>query len=77
MVMGKVKKKDGTQIRRKFINGILADPDVLKAIKNYSPSNKESQWIPKAISLRSRLLLEFACNLRAKHVVNIRNKGKE
>ena len=77
MAMGKVKKKDGTQIRRKFINGILADPDVLKAIKNYSPSNKESQWIPKAISLRSRLLLEFACNLRAKQVVKIRNKGKE
>ena len=77
MAMGKVKEKDGTQIRRKLINEIIADPDVRKAIKNYSPSNKESRWIPAAIYLRSRLLLEFACNLRGKQVVKIRNKGKE
>ena len=58
---------------------ISKDKKIYFASDNHlgAPSNKESRWIPVAIHLRSRLLLEFACNLRAKQVVKIRNKGKE
>ena len=48
-----------------------------RAKKNYLPSKKESKWIPKAISLRSRFLVELACDLRARDVVNRRRKGSE
>ena len=76
MVLGKVNLEEGVQCRRKIIVDIIADPDVSKAIRHYSPSKKESPWIPKAIAWRSRRLLEFACNRRAKEVVRIRREGK-
>ena len=76
MALGKVNLEEGVQCRRKIIVDIIADPDVSKAIRNYSPSKKESSWIPKAIAWRSRRLLEFACNRRAKEVVRIRREGK-
>jgi hypothetical protein len=44
----------------------------LKAIRDYSPSQEESSWIPRAIAWRSRKLLEFACTRRAKETLRIR-----
>ena len=68
MIQGKVELENGIQCRRKIINDILADANVAKAIRNYSRSQEESSWIPRAIAWRSRKLLEFACNRRAKEI---------
>jgi hypothetical protein len=54
----------------------LEDNDISKAIKSYKISNKESSLIPRAIAWKSRLLLEFACNRRAKETIKMRRKGK-
>ena len=58
-------------------NKILNDEEVSEAIKNYSISDKESKWIPRAIRIKSRILLELACNLRANEVLKRRRTGKE
>ncbi len=76
IILGKVELENGIKYRRKIIDNILADPDVSKSIRNYSPSHEESQWIPRAIAWRSHKLLEFACTRRAKEVLRIRRKGK-
>ncbi|MDP6426230.1 MAG: glycosyltransferase [Dehalococcoidia bacterium] len=75
MILGKVELVNGVKCRRKIIDDILADPDVSKAIRNYSRSKNENSWIPRAIAWRSRRLLEFACTRRAKEVLRIRRKG--
>ena len=75
MILGKVELENGIKCRRKIIDDILADPDVSKAIRNYSRSQEESSWIPRAIAWRSRKLLEFACTRRAKEILRIRRKG--
>ena len=62
MFLGKMEFEKGKNIRRDIINEIVADPEILRAIKYYLPSKKESKWIPRAIAIRSRLLLEFACD---------------
>ena len=64
----KIKKKIGKITRKKLIDSILQDKEIIKSIKNYSCSNKESKLIPKAINLRSAKLLEYACDLRAKEI---------
>ena len=76
MILGKLELRNAVKFRKKIINDILADLDVSKAIRNYSPSKKESPWIPRAIAWRSRRLLEFACTRRAKEVVRIRRKSE-
>lgn len=76
MILGKVKLENGVKCRRKIIDGILDDPDVSKTIRNYSRSQAESSWIPRAIAWRSHKLLEFACTRRAKEILRIRRKGK-
>lgn len=73
--VGKLKSKNAKKIRRKIIDDIFNDEEAMKAIKSYLPSKKESQLIPKAIAWRSRMLLEFACNFRAKDVIKRRRKG--
>ena len=75
IILGKVDLKNGTNHRKKLIEEILRDPDVAKAIKNYSCSKNENPWIPRAITWRSHKLLEFACNRRAKEILSIRRKG--
>ena len=55
---------------------MLSDTEVLRAIKNYAPSKKESFWIPKAIAWRSRFFLELACNIRAKETIRMRRGGQ-
>jgi len=75
MILGKVEFVNGVKCRRKIMDDVLADPDVSKAIRNYSRSKNESSWIPRAIAWRSRRLLEFACTRRAKKVLRIRRKG--
>ncbi len=75
IILGKVELENGIKYRRKIIDNILADPDVSKSIRNYSPSHEESQWIPRAIAWRSHKLLEFACTRRAKEVLRIRRRG--
>jgi len=72
MILGKMELERGIKCRRKIIEDILADPDVMKAIRDYSPSQEESSWIPRAIAWRSRKLLEFACTRRAKETLRIR-----
>ena len=74
MILGKVELENGVKCRRKIIDDILADADVSKAIRNYSRSQEESSWIPRAIAWRSRKLLEFACTRRAKEILRIRRK---
>jgi glycosyltransferase involved in cell wall biosynthesis len=74
MILGKVELENGLKYRRKMIDGILADPEVSKAIQNYSRSQKENSWIPRAIAWRSHKLLEFACSRRAKEILRIRRK---
>jgi len=76
MILGKVELKNGVKRRREIIDEILADPDVSNAIRNYSRSQEESPWIPRAIAWRSHKLLEFACTRRAKEILRIRRKGK-
>jgi len=77
MIQGKVDLENGVKCRRKIIQDILADSDVSKAIRNYSRSQEESPWIPRAIAWRSHKILEFACTRRAKEILRIRRKGKE
>ena len=76
MILGKVELENGVKCRRKIIDDIIADPDVSKAIRNYSYSQEESPWIPRAIAWRSHKLLEFACTRRAKEILRIRRKSK-
>ena len=75
MILGKVELENGVKCRRKIIDDILDDPDVSKTIRNYSRSQAESPWIPRAIAWRSHKLLEFACTRRAKEILRIRRKG--
>ena len=74
MLLGKVELENGVKCRRRIIDDILADLDVSKAIRNYSRSQKESPWIPRAIAWRSHKLLEFACTRRAKEILRIRRR---
>jgi len=76
MILEKVELESGFKCRRKIIDDILDDSDVSKTIRNYSRSQAESPWIPRAIAWRSRKLLEFACTRRAKEVLRLRRKGK-
>ena len=76
MILGKVELENGVKCRRKIIDDILDDPDVSKTIRNYSRSQAESPWIPRAIAWRSHKLLEFACTRRAKEILRIRRKRK-
>ncbi len=70
MITRKVNLENGIKYRRKIIDDILVDSDVLKAIHNYSCSQEESSWIPRAIAWRSRKLLEFVCTRRAKKIIS-------
>ena len=76
MFNGKVNFANGVKNRRKIIEEIISDPDVKKTIKNYTCLKGESQWIPRAIFWRSRIFLEFACNKRAKEIVQKVQKRK-
>ena len=76
MLQGKVEKTKGLFHRRKIIDSILDDQDVLKAIKNYKRSIDESVLIIFAIFLKSSMLLEWACTKRAKYIIKIRSKNK-
>ena len=75
MILGKVDLENGKNRRKKLIEDILRDPDVSKAIRNYSCSKNEDQWIPRALNWKFHKLLEFACNKRAKKVLSIRRKA--
>ena len=77
MLLGKVDKEKSLNIRKKLINDIILDQDVAKAIKTYVRSKKESFLIPRSITWRSSMLLEFACNRRAKEILRIRRKKGE
>ena len=74
MLLGKLDISKSIKIRKKLISDIISDTEVAKSIKNYVRSDKESFWIPKAIKWRSRRLLEFVCDLRAKEIIKIRRK---
>ncbi len=67
---GKVDFKKGIIIRKKIINEIISDFEIIKASKNYKKSKNESFWIPIAIQFKSSKFLEIACNLRAKDLLN-------
>ena len=71
---GRVDLENGVQRRRKIIDDILSDSDISKAIRNYSCSQEESSWIPRAIAWRSSKLLEFACIRRAKEILRVRRR---
>jgi len=73
----KIDKYNGKKIRRKLIDSIFGDKEILESVKNYSCSLSESKWIPKAIALKSTFLLEIACDLRAKDIANERRRNKK
>ena len=75
IIQGKVDFKDGKKIRKKMIREILTDLDVSKAIKSYNRSSKESFWIPLAIKWKSRIILEIACDNRARYILKMRKKN--
>tara|TARA_Y100000996_G_C22541059_1_gene650080 strand:- start:123 stop:1211 length:1089 start_codon:yes stop_codon:yes gene_type:complete len=77
IVLKKIDQIKGKKFRKEIINKILNDEEVSEAIKNYSISTKESKWIPRAIRIKSKILLELACNLRANEVLKRRRKGIE
>ena len=74
IILGKVDLENGKNCRKKLIEDVLKDSDVSKAIRNYSRSKDENQWIPRAISWKFHKLLEFACNKRAREILSIRRK---
>jgi glycosyltransferase involved in cell wall biosynthesis len=74
IILKKIEKRKGIEIRKKIIDQILSDKEVLSAVKTYKISKFESSLIPKAISWKSSFLLSFACNKRAKEILNIRRK---
>ena len=76
ILLKKIDKSFGIQIRKKIIKEIISSSNVNQAIKHYKPSKEESHLIPIAIRLRSEKLLELACHLRAKKVINKRREGK-
>ena len=76
MFLGKIDFNKAKKIRRNIINEIFKDNEISKAIKKYVPSNQESSLIPKAIMLKSCILLERACNKRAKETIDMRREGK-
>ena len=76
MLQGKVEKKKGFLHRKKIIDNILSDHDVVRAIKNYKRSKGESFLIIFAIFLKSCSFLEWACTKRAKYIIKIRGKNK-
>lgn len=69
MLTGKANYEKGNKFRRKIIDDVIVDRDVLNAIKNYSCSKNESPWIPKSIFLRSRKLIELTCTGRANKII--------
>jgi hypothetical protein len=76
MFLGKIDFNKGKKIRRNIIKEMFKDDDISKAIKKYVPSNQESSLIPKAITLKSCILLEYACDRRAKETIDLRRLGK-
>jgi glycosyltransferase involved in cell wall biosynthesis len=69
---GNVSLENGIKYRKKIIDDLIADSDVAKSIRNYSPSKDESQWIPRAIAWHSSKLLEFALAKRVKEILRIK-----
>ena len=67
---GKVNFKDGVKNRKKIINELVKDDDIINASKKYIKSKNESFWIPQAIKFRSKIFLEIACNFRTKDLLN-------
>ena len=67
---GKVDFKTGIKNRKKIINELINDEDIINASKNYVKSKNESFWIPKAIKYRSKKILEIACNIRTKDLLS-------
>ena len=76
MFLGKIDFKKGKKIRRNIIKELIQDNKIAEAIKVYIPSDQESRLIPKAIAWRSLILIEYACNRRAKKTISMRRSGK-
>ena len=70
--LNKIDSAEGKKIRKNLIKSILKDKEISDSIKYYAKSKTESKWIPMAISFKSKFLLEFACNLRAKEIAKSR-----
>lgn len=70
IMLKKIDNKVGKKNLKNFIKELLSNLDVLKSVKNYSPSKNESQWIPRALILRSIFLIELACNQRCRAIFN-------
>ena len=75
ILQGKIDLEVGLKSRKKIIYSIIYDKEVLKALKNYIISEKESKWIPFFINLRIPKLLELSCTIRAKKILKIRKTG--
>ncbi len=75
IILKKINFQQGKKNLRKLISDILTKEEVKKAIKNYSCSEKENKWIPRAISWKMSRLLEFMCFRRAKQIISLRQNS--
>ncbi len=72
ILLKKISIKEGTKVRKKFIDNIIKDNDINKSIKKYSVSPDESSLITHAILLKNSKLLALACDIRAKEILQLR-----
>ena len=75
--LNKIDKQSGKEIRRRLIESIYNDKEIIQSINGYKCTKSESKWIPKAMSLKSTFLLEIACDLRARDIANERRRNKK
>ena len=62
----------GKRLRKKIINGALKDKTISIALKDYTVSVSESITLVNAIKSKSSRLIESACDMRAKEILNLR-----
>ena len=74
ILLNKIEFKKGVKVRKNFIQNIIRDSEVMKAIKNYTISPKETHLIPQAILTQNSKLLISACDQRAKKILELRRK---
>jgi len=76
MIHKKVSLKEGKKLRRKIINKAIKDNEFSIAFKNYTATNGESIALINAMKSKNTKLIEFACNTRAKEILNLRRSNK-
>ena len=74
--MNKIDKQSGKEIRRKLIESIYNDKEIIQSINVINAQNLRVNGY-QAMSLRSTFLLEIACDLRARDIAKERRRNKK